>query len=229
MALHNLPVVLVLDRSGVTGPDGSSHHGIFDLAYLRAVPNLAVASPADESELYGLLETALTLDGPVAIRYPKAGATTMPEMAGEPMPLGRWEEVRRGSDAAILAIGRMVGIALEAARLLDEEGIDIGVINARWLKPLDPRLADEWAPRYALLLTAEDGVAGGLGAAVLEALAPTGLAGKVRTAALPDSFLPQGKAADILAEHGLSAERLADRIRAEVGHRARPRPAKAAG
>ena len=229
VAMHRLPVVLVLDRAGVTGPDGSSHHGIFDLAYLRAVPNLAIAAPADENEISGLLATALTLDGPVAIRYPKAGATSMPEMPGKPLPLGRWEEVRRGSDAAIVAIGRMVDVALEASRLLVTEGIDVGVINARWLKPLDPRLVDEWAPRYPLLLTAEDGVAGGLGSAVLEALAPAGMAGKVRTACLPDTFLPHGRAADILAEHGLTGEGLAGRIRAEVGQRARPRSAKTAG
>jgi len=229
VAMHRLPVVFVLDRSGVTGPDGASHHGIFDLAYLRTVPNLLVAAPADESELSGLLETALTVDGPVAIRYPKAGAAALPEMPGEPFPVGRWEELRRGSDAAIVAIGRMVGVAREAAQLLDAEGIDVGVINARWLKPLDPRLVSEWSKRYPLLLTAEDGVAGGLGAAVLEALAPTGRAGKVRTAALPDSFLAHGKASEILAEHGLSADGLADRVRAEVGHRARPRQAKAAG
>jgi len=108
------------------------------------------------------------------------------------------------------------------------DGIDCGVINARWLKPLDPRLVGEWSERYPLLLTAEDGVAGGLGTAVLEALAPVGRAGKVRVASLPDGFLPQGRAADILAEHGLTAEGLAARVRAEVGHRARHR-AKAAG
>jgi 1-deoxy-D-xylulose-5-phosphate synthase len=154
----------------------------------------------------------------------------MPEMPGTPIPVGRWDEVRSGTDAAIVAIGRMVGAAREAAELLAADGIEVGVINARWLKPIDPRLVDEWAQRYPLLLTAEDGVAsGGLGAAVLEALAPSGDAGKVRVAALPDSFLPHGKGSDILAAHGLSATGLADRIRAEVGHRARPRAAKAAG
>jgi len=230
VAMHRLPVVFVIDRAGVTGPDGSSHHGIFDLTYLRAVPNLAIASPADEAELSGLLETALAMDGPVAIRYPRAGARTMPAMPGTPIPLGRWDEVRRGTDAAIVAIGRMVGAAKEAAELLAAEGIDVGVINARWLKPIDPRLVEEWAERYPLLLTAEDGVAsGGLGAAVLEALAPSGGAGKVRIAALPDSFLPHGKGSDILVQHGLSAAGLADRIRIEVGHRARPRAAEAAG
>jgi 1-deoxy-D-xylulose-5-phosphate synthase len=154
----------------------------------------------------------------------------MPEMPGTPFPVGRWDEVRRGSDAAIVAIGRMVGAAREAAELLAADGIDVGVINARWLKPIDPRLVSEWGKRYPLLLTAEDGVAsGGLGAAVLEALAPSGAAGKVRLAALPDSFLPHGKGADILTEHGLTATGLADRIRAAVGHRARPRAARAAG
>ena len=230
VAMHRLPVVLVLDRAGVTGPDGSSHHGIFDLAYLRAVPNLAIAAPADESEISGLLEAALAMEGPVAIRYPRAGAQAMPEMPGSPLPAGRWEEVRRGSDAAIVAIGRMVGAAREAAELLAAEGIDCGVINARWLKPIDPRLAEEWALRYPLLVTAEEGVAsGGLGSAVLEALAPSGRAGKVRVAALPDGFLPHGRATEILAEHGLTGAGLADRVRAEVGQRARPRAAKAAG
>ena len=217
VAMHRLPVVFVLDRAGVTGPDGASHHGIFDLAYLRAVPNLAVASPADESEISGLLEAALEVDGPVAIRYPKAGAQRMPEMPGRPLPPGRGDEVRRGSDAAIVALGRMVGVALEAAELLAAEGIDCGVVNARWLKPLDPRIAGEWADRYPLLLTAEDGVAGGLGAAVLEALAARGLAGKVRTAALPDGFLPQGKAGEILADNGLDAAGLARRVREALG------------
>ncbi len=220
VAMHRLPVVFVLDRAGVTGPDGSSHHGIFDLAFLRAVPNLVIASPADEGELSGLLETALTLPGPMVIRYPRATATTMPDMPGEPYKVGRWDEVRRGDDVVIVAIGRMVGAALEAARLLADEEISCGVVNARWLKPIDPRLVEEWAPRYPLLLTAEDGVlSGGLGSAVMEALAPAGMAGRVQMAGLPDGFLPQGKAADILAEHGLTAAGLAERVRSEIGVR----------
>ena len=227
VAMHRLPVVFILDRAGVTGPDGSSHHGIFDLSYLRAVPNLAIASPADPSEVSPLLETALNHDGPVAIRYPRAAAGSMPQMPGEPFLVGRWEETRRGSDAAVVAIGRMVGIAREAALILEGEGIDLGVINARWLKPIDPRLVSEWALRYPFLLTAEDNVGnGGLGGAVLEALAPQGLAGKVRTLALPDGFLAHGRAADILAEHGLTAEGIAGRIRALTPARAK-RAAKA--
>ena len=226
VALHKLPVVFVLDRAGVTGPDGSSHHGVFDLSYLRMIPNLKVAAPADATELCALLETALSSDGPVAIRYPKGRVPATPDLPVEPIPVGRWEEVRRGTDAAILAVGRMVEVAGVAADRLAAEGISCGVINSRWLKPVDPRLLSDWARRYPLLVTAEDNVgSGGFGAAVLEALAPTGLAGKVRIAALPDEFLPQGKQAAILAEHGLAPEGLAELVRRNVRsarHAARP-------
>jgi 1-deoxy-D-xylulose-5-phosphate synthase len=217
VALHRLPVVFILDRAGVTGPDGSSHHGVFDLSYLRMIPNLKVAAPADATELCALLETALASDGPVAIRYPKGTVPATPDLPVEAIPVGRWEEVRRGRDAAILAVGRMVEVALVAADRLAADGISCGVVNARWLKPVDPRLASDWARRYPLLVTAEDNVgSGGFGSAVLETLAPTGLAGKVRMAALPDHFLPHGKQAEILAENGLAPEGLAEMVRQHV-------------
>jgi 1-deoxy-D-xylulose-5-phosphate synthase len=227
VALHNLPVVFVLDRAGVTGSDGPSHHGVFDLSYLRMIPNLKVASPADATELCALLETALAQDGPVAIRYPKGTVPATPDLPVEALPVGRWEEVRRGADAAILAIGRMVEVALVAADRLAVEGISCGVINARWLKPMDPRLASEWAVRYPLLLAAEDNLrAGGFGAAVLEALAQDGLAGKVRLAGLPDRFLSHGKPAAILAEEGLDPDGLAASVRTALNPvgRGAPRP-----
>ncbi len=221
VCLHRLPVTFVIDRAGVTGPDGSSHHGIFDLSYLRLMPNLKVAAPADATELCALLETALAGDGPVAIRFPKGTVPATPDLPVEPIPVGRWEEVRRGGDVAILAIGRMVEVATVAADQLAAEGIACGVINARWLKPMDPRLTD-WARRYRLLVTAEDNVgSGGFGAAVLEALAPHGLAGKVRVAALPDRFLPHGRQNEILAEHGLDPDGLARKVRAALEERAR--------
>jgi len=225
VAMHRLPVVFVLDRGGVTGPDGASHHGIFDYSFLRAVPNLAIASPADPAELSALLETALRMDGPVAIRYPKAPAV-MPEIPAQPIPVGKWTEVRRGRDAVLIGIGRTVAAGLEAADLLEADGISCGVVNARWLKPIDDELLADLGRRYPLLITAEDAVgSGGLGAAVLEALAPAGQAGKVRVASLPDSFLAHGRPGDILAEHRLDAAGLAGRVRAEIGVRA----AKAAG
>jgi 1-deoxy-D-xylulose-5-phosphate synthase len=205
VALHKLPVTFVIDRAGVTGPDGASHHGIFDLSYLRLIPNLKIAAPKDATELCALLETALTTDGPVAIRYPKGPVPATPDLPVEPLPIGRWEELRKGGDAVIFAVGKMVEVASEAAERLELQGVSCGVVNARWIKPVDPRIAD-WARAHPVVVTVEDNVgAGGFGGAVLEALAPMGLAGRVRTLALPDEFLPQGKASDLLKERGLDA------------------------
>jgi 1-deoxy-D-xylulose-5-phosphate synthase len=212
VALHKLPVVFVIDRAGVTGPDGSSHHGIFDLSYLRLIPNLKVAAPADATELCALLETALATDGPVAIRYPKGPVPATPDLPVEPLPVGRWEELRKGSDAVIFAAGRMVEIAKEAAERLEMQQLSCAVVNARWIKPVDPRITD-WARNHPVVITVEDNVGtGGFGGAVLEALAPHGLAGRVRMLALPDQFLPQGKASDILRDNGLDAAGIAKSI-----------------
>jgi 1-deoxy-D-xylulose-5-phosphate synthase len=205
VALHKLPVVFIIDRAGVTGPDGSSHHGVFDLSFLRLIPNLKIAAPADATELCALLETALASDGPIAIRYPKGPVPSTPDLPVEPLPIGRWEELRKGSDAVIFAVGRMVEVAMEAAERLEVQKVSCAVVNSRWIKPVDPRIVD-WARSHPLVITVEDNVgAGGFGGAVLETLAPHGLAGRVRTIALPDEFLPQGKASDILKEHGLDS------------------------
>ena len=212
VALHNLPVVFIIDRAGVTGPDGASHHGIFDLSYLRLIPNLKIAAPADATELCALLETALATDGPMAIRYPSGPAPATPDLPVEPLPVGRWEELRKGDDATIFAVGRMVHVAEEAAARLELQGVSCAVVNARWVKPMDPRL-NEWARSHGVVVTVEDNVgSGGFGGAVLEALAPQGLAGRVRTLALPDQFLPQGKGAEILREHGLDAAGVAKAV-----------------
>jgi 1-deoxy-D-xylulose-5-phosphate synthase len=212
VALHKLPVVFIIDRAGVTGPDGSSHHGAFDLSFLRLIPNLKVAAPADATELCALLETALASDGPIAIRYPKGPVPSTPDLPVEPLPIGRWEELRKGSDAVIFAVGRMVEVAKEAAERLQIQNISCAVVNARWIKPVDPRIVD-WARSHPVVVTVEDNVGtGGFGGAVLEALAPHGLAGRVRLLALPDEFLPQGRASDILKEHGLDAAGVAGSV-----------------
>ena len=212
VALHKLPVVFVIDRAGVTGPDGSSHHGVFDLSFLRLIPNLKVAAPADATELCALLETALASDGPIAIRYPKGPVPSTPDLPVEPLPIGRWEELRKGSDAVIFAVGRMVEVAKEAAERLELQKVSCAVVNARWIKPVDPRIID-WARSHPVVITVEDNVgAGGFGGAVLEALSPHGLAGRVRLLALPDQFLPQGKASDILKEQGLDAAGVAKAV-----------------
>jgi 1-deoxy-D-xylulose-5-phosphate synthase len=224
VAMHNLPVVFVIDRAGVTGPDGPSHHGVFDLSYLRLIPNLKVAAPADATELCALLETALASDGPVAIRYPKGPVPSTPELPVEPLPVGRWEELRKGSEAVIFAVGRMVDVAKEAAERLELQQISCAVVNARWIKPMDPRIV-EWARGHPVVVTVEDNVgAGGFGGAVLETLAPHGLAGRVRVLALPDEFLPQGKASDILKEHGLDAAGIAKAVYEAVKGTIRTRP-----
>jgi len=212
VALHNLPVVFVIDRAGVTGPDGPSHHGVFDLSFLRLIPNLKIAAPADATELCALLETALASDGPIAIRYPKGPVPSTPELPVEPLPIGRWEELRKGSDAVIFAVGRMVEVAMEAAERLEIQKVSCAVVNSRWIKPVDPRIVD-WARTHPVVVTVEDNVgAGGFGGAVLETLAPHGLAGRVRTLALPDEFLPQGKASDILKAHGLDSAGVAKSV-----------------
>jgi 1-deoxy-D-xylulose-5-phosphate synthase len=227
VGLHKLPVVFVLDRAGVTGPDGPSHHGVFDLSYLRLVPNLKIAAPADATELCALLETALTTDGPIAIRYPRGTAPATPDLPVEPLPVGRWEEVRRGEDACILATGRMVGVAEAAAQRLQERGLSCGVVNARWIKPMDPRLLSDWALRYPVLVTAEDNVrTGGFGSAVLEQLAAAGLGGKVGAVlGLPDEFLAHGRPADIMSQQGLDAEGLARSVEEAVRPARRARAA----
>jgi 1-deoxy-D-xylulose-5-phosphate synthase len=212
VALHKLPVVFVIDRAGVTGPDGSSHHGVFDLSYLRMIPNMKVAAPADATELCALLETALATDGPIAIRYPRGPVPATPDLPVEPLPVGRWEEIRKGSDAVIFAVGRMVGIAREAAERLETMGVSCAVVNSRWIKPMDARIVD-WARSHEVVVTVEDNVAmGGFGSAVLEMLAPHRLAGRVRVLALPDRFLPHGKATEILQENGLDAAGIAKSV-----------------
>jgi 1-deoxy-D-xylulose-5-phosphate synthase len=203
VCLHDLPVTFLLDRAGVTGPDGSSHHGVFDISLLRGIPNLVIGSPADATELAGMVASAVTHDGPVVVRYPKAAATSLPAMPVDPVPIGTWVEVQSGSDVVFIANGRMVEACEKAAADLEQHGISCGVLNARWIKPVDARLA-EWVEDYRLIVTVEDGVTkGGFGAAVLEHLAGTPAAARVEVMGVPDRFLPFGSAGDVLESIGL--------------------------
>ncbi|MEX1005834.1 MAG: 1-deoxy-D-xylulose-5-phosphate synthase [Acidimicrobiia bacterium] len=213
VALHGLPVTFLVDRAGVTGPDGPSHHGVFDLTFLRMIPGMVVGAPADAADLCGMIETAATHDGPMAIRYPKAAATSIPAIPVQAIPVGEWAELSWGDDLLILANGRFVESAQKVAARLQQDGASVGVVNARWVKPLDPRLED-WVRRAGAVVTLEDNVvAGGFGAAVLEALAGTGLAGKVHTVGVPDAFLPFGSADDVLQSVGLDVDSLVERLR----------------
>ncbi|MGH8923648.1 MAG: 1-deoxy-D-xylulose-5-phosphate synthase [Acidimicrobiia bacterium] len=205
VALHNLGVTFLVDRAGITGPDGPSHHGVFDLSYLRMIPNLVVGTPADATELAGMIPSALDHDGPVAIRFPKAAAS-LPSIPAEPIPIGVWEELSDGDDVLLVASGRMVEIAQKTGASLGAHGVSCRVINARWVKPLDPRLID-WVAAHKLVVTLEDNViAGGFGAAVLEVVAPAGLAGRVRVLGIPDRFLPAGSVDELLHDVSLDSE-----------------------
>ncbi|MFP3881396.1 MAG: 1-deoxy-D-xylulose-5-phosphate synthase [Actinomycetota bacterium] len=212
VALHDLAVTFLIDRAGVTGPDGPSHHGVFDLSYLRMIPNLTIGAPADAAELCAMIETAVDHNGPIAIRYPKGGAHSVPALPVEPLEIGEGELISEGDDVLLVAVGRMVEIAEKAAADLDEKGVTAGVVNARWVKPLDPRII-EWATPVSHVITLEDNVvAGGFGAAVMEAFATAGLMKKVTNIGVPDNFLPFGSASDVMESVGMDADSVVERV-----------------
>jgi 1-deoxy-D-xylulose-5-phosphate synthase len=210
VALHDLPVVFLIDRAGVTGPDGASHHGAFDLSYLRMIPNMVIGAPSDATELCAMIATAVDTTGPMAIRFPKGPAGSLPLLPVEPLEVGQWEEVRTGVDAVVFAVGRMVEPAVKASLALEQQGLSVGVVNARWVKPMDPRLHD-WADRVPHVITIEDNVlSGGFGEGVMDVLSDD--TPDVHAIGLPDRFLPFGSASEVLASVGLDVESLVERI-----------------
>lgn len=217
VALHDLPVTFLIDRAGITGPDGASHHGVFDLSYLRMIPNLVIGAPADATELCAMIETAVDHDGPIAIRYPKGGAVSVPSLPVEPLEIGRAELLGEGDDMLLVAVGRMVEVAEKAAAGLAGHGIGAGVVNARWVKPLDQRIV-EWAGHVDHVVTLEDNVvAGGFGAAVLEAFAESGLSKNVTNIGVPDEFLPFGSVSDIMESIGMDPDSVVERVLVAFG------------
>ncbi len=209
-SLHRLPVTFVLDRAGITGPDGQSHHGMLDLAFLRCIPGMVVAAPSSPDEMRRMLATALAHEGgPFALRYPRGTAPAAATAALEPLPIGEAVVRRDGGDVAIMAVGKMVGVALDAARRLESEGISASVVDARFVKPLDPRLA-EIAARHRGVVTVEDGTTvGGFGSAVAELLAAAGTPVPVRRLGIPDRFVEHGAQGLLLASLGLDPEGVA--------------------
>jgi 1-deoxy-D-xylulose-5-phosphate synthase len=217
VCLHKLPVTFVLDRAGITGDDGPSHHGIFDLTFLRAMPGLTLAAASDAQELRDLLHTAIAREGagPFAIRFPKGPAGETDAQPARILPVGEWEVLRQGSAALLLATGKLVSVAMEAATLLDAEGLPVTVINGRYIKPLDPRL-ESWARRHPAVVTLEDNVAtGGFGSAVSEVLAPLGI--PVTIMAVPDTFIEQGGQSELLKQLGLDAHGVVTSVRRALG------------
>jgi len=210
VCLQRLPVRFMVDRGGLVGDDGPTHHGSFDLSYLRAVPNLVLMSPKDENELSAMVRTAVEYDqGPIAVRYPRgAGVGVTMDFHPEAIPIGRGERLREGTDVSIIAIGSMVAPALEAAARLAEEGVDASVVNARFVKPLDRDLIVEEGRRTGKVLTVEENVvSGGFGGAVLELLHDAcGPEIEARVMGLPDVFVVHGARAALLEQCGLSVD-----------------------
>ena len=208
VCLPNLPVTIALDRSGVVGDDGPTHHGVFDLAFLRFIPNLVVMAPADENELQHMLHTALSHHGPVVLRYPRGngeGVALEPDFRR--LEIGRGTVLREGTDVLLLPIGNRVGPALAAAARLEAQGIDAAVINPRFLKPLDSDLIADWAARTGRVVTVEDNcVQGGFGSAVLEALNERGLHLPVRRLGYEDRFSEHGPQAVLWRAAGIDAD-----------------------
>ena len=213
-SLSNLDVVFAIDRAGVVGEDGPTHHGMFDMVYTRMVPNMRVLAPSNEAELAGALHTALALGGPFAIRYPRGAAEGVPvPEESESFELGRAVVRREGGDVAILAFGSMVNRALEAADLLAADGVDARVVDMRWVKPLDAQAIRE-AAETGLVVTVEDGVIeGGAGEGVLEVLSREGISARTLVLGIDDQYVMQGKPDLLMRDLGLDAQGIARRIR----------------
>ncbi len=225
VALQNLPVVFALDRGGLVGADGPTHHGAFDLSYLRCIPNMTVMAPSDENECRQLLFTAFSIDGPSAVRYPR-GAGPGAEIASAMMalPVGRGEVRREGKKVALLAFGSVLKPALEA-------GAELGatVVNMRFVKPVDRELVFRLAASHELLVTLEENVvAGGAGSAVLEALAADRIAVPVLQLGLPGSFVEHGDPQALLADCGLDRDGIVRAVRERLAQSSGHRPEKAA-
>jgi 1-deoxy-D-xylulose-5-phosphate synthase len=215
VALQNLPVVFCMDRGGLSGDDGPTHHGLFDISYLRGVPNLVHMDPKDEDELQDMMWTALEHGGPSAIRYPRGtGPGVTPKDKPVALEIGRAEVLQDGGDVAIFALGAMVAEAEKLAKLLTAEGQSVAVINARFAKPVDAACIGRYARRCGLLITMEDHVlAGGFGSAVLETLNAQEIDVPVVRVGWPDEFIEHGKVDDLRAKYGLTAEAAMERAR----------------
>ncbi len=213
VALQKLPVVFAIDRAGLVGADGPTHHGALDLTYLRAIPHLVVAAPRDERDLAGLLSSAAQSDRPFALRFPR-GAAPGVEVGGEiaPFEIGRGERLRRGDDVALVGLGKTVPVLCDAAERLAAAGIRAEVIDARFAKPLDAELLVEAARRCGHVVSVEDHAAtGGFGGALLELLAEAAPGARVRVLGLPDRFVEHGAVDAQWREAGLDAESVSER------------------
>ncbi len=226
VCLQDLPVTFVLDRAGLVGADGPTHHGVFDLGYLRAIPRMVVMAPKDQAEFRQMLRMAIACGRPAAVRTPRGAAPALCDAPAETaVEIGRGELLREGHDVALVAIGSMVQSALETARTLESRGIGARVVNARFVKPLDAALILQSARQVKRLFVLEEHVRhGGFGSAVLELLAEHQVCTPVTSLTLPDDFIEHGPTEQLLDRCGLSTEKIVSRVLAEIEAGPTPRP-----
>jgi 1-deoxy-D-xylulose-5-phosphate synthase len=226
VCLQRLNVVFAMDRAGLVGDDGPTHHGVFDIAYMRSLPHMVLMAPRDEAMLVHMLHTALVYDeGPIALRYPRGEGPGTP-LPAEPRPIaiGTGEILREGgarsangARVALIGYGSGVGKALEAAELLAEHELEVTVADARFAKPIDTGLMAQMAAEHDLLVTIEEGVlAGGFGSAVWETLNETGITPRILRVGLPDRYVTHGKPALLHEEVGFTPQRIAERVEAAI-------------
>ncbi|MDD5634872.1 MAG: transketolase C-terminal domain-containing protein, partial [Candidatus Omnitrophica bacterium] len=218
IALQKLPAIFCLDRAGLVGKDGPTHHGVFDITYTRNLPGFIVMAPKDGIELEIMLEKAVEWKRPVVIRYPRAKAVQLVGLSSyKSLEIGKAEILRTGGNVAILALGSMVNIALKASEILSQKGVEAEVINARFIKPLDGDLLERLVRDSKKIFVLEEGVvSGGFGSAVLEFFEEENIRGaKIRCLALPDEFIEHGAREELLRKYHLSPEEIAATIIAE--------------
>jgi 1-deoxy-D-xylulose-5-phosphate synthase len=224
VCLQKLPVLFCMDRAGLSGDDGPTHHGLFDIAYLRGIPEMVLMAPKDEDELADMMKTAFELPGPSAIRYPRgtvAGVARKPEP--QSIPVGKAEVLQDGSDVAILGLGPTITLARELAARLERDGYSAAVVNPRFVKPLDRDMLALYARRVAAIVTFEDHVKmGGFGTAVIEALQEMGIAVPVVRIGWPDRFIEHGKIDDLRARYGLTVDEAQAQVLPLLARRQRP-------
>ncbi len=216
VCIQNLPVFFCLDRAGIVGADGPTHQGVYDIVYLRCIPNMVLMAPKDEAELQRMIVTGVNYtDGPIALRYPRGSGHGVPlmEEGWEPLPIGKAEILRQGDDLLLLGYGTMVYPAMQAAEILSEHGIEATVINARFAKPLDTELIIPLARQVRRVVTLEEGcLMGGFGSAVAESLLDAGVAVPITRIGVPDILVDHAKPDESMTALGLTGPQIADRI-----------------
>jgi 1-deoxy-D-xylulose-5-phosphate synthase len=224
VCLQKLPVMFCMDRAGLSGDDGPTHHGLFDIGYLRSIPEIVLMAPKDEDELADMMKTGVQIPGPSAIRYPR-GVVAGVQRKAEPqvLPIGKAEVLQDGGDVAILGLGPLVAMARELGARLEREGYSVAMVNPRFIKPIDREILAQYAKRVAAFVTFEDHVRmGGFGSAVVESLDEMGFTLPVVRIGWPDQFIEHGKVDDLRQKHGLSVDAAMEQVLPLLAGRRRP-------